>query len=82
MKSTVRVNSHLSELFIISQGRQGGVSSPLLYILFIDTLLKKINESDKGIKLKIGNISILLFCDDIRWVSLKTLMTFKILYDS
>ena len=43
MKSCVRNNGHVSEWFNVLQGtRQGGKSSPVLYLLYIDGLIKEL----------------------------------------
>ena len=50
MHSCIRHKSFLSDWFQVKQGtRQGGKSSPLLYLLFIDGLIKKLEESKLGI---------------------------------
>ena len=46
MKSCVRNQSILSDWFSVAQGtRQGGKSSPILYLLFVDGLIKELEDS-------------------------------------
>ena len=43
----VRLNSTISELFFCKQwGKQGGPLSPLLFSLYLDTLLVKLRQLD------------------------------------
>ncbi len=65
-KSRIRINGILSSLFSILLGvKQGGISSPALYLLFIDPLLQKFNKMNIGINInKLKKLAALLFCDD------------------
>ena len=50
MQSCIRHKSFLSDWFQVKQGtRHGGANSPLLYLLFIDGLNKKLEESKLGV---------------------------------
>lgn len=50
MKSSVRNGNALTEWFNVLQGtRQGSKSSPLLYLLFVDGLIKLLEQSGYGI---------------------------------
>ena len=66
MQSTVSWNQGLSDTFKISQGvRQGGVVSPLLYIVYIDELIKRLRQARLGVVVN-GNYSgVLAFADDV-----------------
>ena len=70
MKSCVRNQSYMSDWFDVSQGtRQGGKSSPLLYLLFIDGLIRDLEHSNDGIcvfNLKAGSPTV---ADDMVLVS-------------
>ncbi len=71
MESQVRVNGTLSRRFVVRQSvRQGGVLSPLLYVLFIDGLIKQLRAS--GIGAYVGDIycGILVQADDVALLSL------------
>ena len=68
VESCVRVEGSLTDWFPINTGvRQGCVLSPLLYALFINGLIKEINELNKGIEIEEGGktVSSLLYADDI-----------------
>ena len=50
MQSCVRKQHILSDWFDVLQGtRQGGKSSPILYLLFIDGLIKELEYSGYGL---------------------------------
>jgi hypothetical protein len=64
-ESCVLVNGLISTFFKLMRGvRQGGVSSPLLYLLFINPLLEELGQSPLGISIFNLIIALLLFCDD------------------
>jgi hypothetical protein len=64
-KSCVRIAGKLSEQFNVSCGlRQGCVLSPLLFIVYMDRVMRKTNL-DGGIMLGRERISHLLFADDL-----------------
>jgi hypothetical protein len=49
MKSCVKFKGELSQWFNVMQGtRQGGISSPILYLLFINDLINELQESGLG----------------------------------
>jgi len=49
--------------------RQGGVLSPYFFALYIDNIVKKINDSKLGCYMKWVCTSILLYADDILLVA-------------
>ena len=66
MQSAVSWNQGLSNTFKISQGVwQGGVVSPLLYIIYIDELTKHLHQARLDVVVN-GNYSgVLAFADDV-----------------
>jgi hypothetical protein len=68
VESCVKVNGSLTDWFPIETGvRQGCVLSPLLYAIFINGLVKELNELNIGVEIeKEGKtLSSLLYADDI-----------------
>ena len=64
--SCVRVNTHLTDWFCTENGvRQGDSLSPTLFAVFINDLVKEINDFNLGISVHERKVSILLFADDI-----------------
>ena len=45
--------------------RQGDTLSPTLFCLFINDLVKELNDLKKGIEITNAHISILLYADDV-----------------
>jgi hypothetical protein len=71
MKSCVRNKSYMSDWFEVKQGtRQGGKSSPLLYLLYINGLILKLEQSNLGFCMYNMNISSPTVADDMVLVSL------------
>ena len=69
--SCVRHRQHISPWFNVLQGtRQGGKSSPLLYLLFINGLIKELEESNLGFCLYNMNVCSPTVADDMVLVSL------------
>ena len=70
MKSCVRNQLYMSDWFDVLQGtRQGGKSSPLLYLLYIDGLIRELEHSNDGMcifNLKAGSPTV---ADDMVLVS-------------
>ena len=64
-KARVRYNGKLSSLFDITMGvAQGGISSPMLFAIFVDDLAAMLKETGVGIKLVDQLLNVLLFADD------------------
>ena len=67
--SSVKVGSYLTKMFECPTGvRQGCMLSPLLFILFLNELVGKLEQSDpRGIQLSpsINEIQMLMYADDI-----------------
>jgi len=70
VKSRVVMNGKLSSWFNLDIGlRQGCVLSPLLFLIFINDLLKELKESKLGVIIGGVNLSNLTFADDIALVA-------------
>jgi hypothetical protein len=66
----VKANDEESKMFKTSVGlRQGSTLSPLLFNLFIDDVLRELNETGLGVSTASMNISAVAFADDILLVS-------------
>jgi hypothetical protein len=65
--SCVRIGDTCTEWFSLETGvRQGCVLSPLLYALFINGLVKELQNLNRGVEIEEGNIiNSLLYADDI-----------------
>ena len=69
---TLRVNwqNHLSASFTVTNGvRQGGVLSPILFIVYMDELLQKLRKSGYGCYIGPHFLGALAYADDIVLVS-------------
>jgi len=52
--------------FRVSCGiRQGGVLSPFLFAVYVDDIVRKVDESDLGCRIGLKRIAIILYADDI-----------------
>ena len=66
MKGRVKWGRVLSDTFAVTTGVQhGGVLSPLLFSIYIDDLLVKINRSGYGCSVGKVNIGAVAYADDI-----------------
>lgn len=66
VESCVQLGPHLTEWFRVKLGlRQGDPLSPILYIIFIDGLVREVKDSKIGVMLGDTLVNILLFADDI-----------------
>ncbi len=64
-KTTVDANGFLSEYVNIQTGvKQGGCSSPQLYLCFINSLIEKLKNSGFGYSVADTWLGTLLYCDD------------------
>ena len=62
----IKFRGHIGEFHDITRGvRQGGILSPILFKLYIDSLINDISSMDIGCKLGISCINILTYADDI-----------------
>ncbi len=62
----VKVNKYVTDWFTIGSGvRQGDSLSPTLFGLFINDLIKDVNDLKLGVRIRGELISILAFADDI-----------------
>jgi hypothetical protein len=66
VESAVAMNGMQSDFFEVNVGlRQGCILSPLLFLIFINTLAIEINQKNLGTTIHDRNVSLLLFADDI-----------------
>ena len=65
-RSITRINDTISPLYNTYSGlQQGALSSHMLFNLYINDLMTKLNQNMPGAKIKSLNITNLLFADDI-----------------
>jgi hypothetical protein len=70
VQCAIRINGVLSSWFSVNNGvKQGCLLSPTLFAVYVNDLAKMINELNCGIVMGDSEISILLFADDIAFVS-------------
>ena len=70
VKCSVRTLNGLTSVFKVSRGlKQGCVISPMLFNLYINDLVTEINELRNGVSVNRKNISVLLYADDIVFLS-------------
>ena len=66
VESCVRLGDEFTDFFQVELGlRQGDSLSPILYLIFIDGLIKVIREALQGIMLGSTKLNILGFADDL-----------------
>ena len=66
VRCSVRINGKLTELFNVSCGLKQGCSlSSILFNLYINDLIIKINSLDIGIEIDGENVGILAYADDV-----------------
>ena len=66
----VKWGSAVSRLFLVSQGvRQGGVLSPILFCIYVDDALSKLNDTDFGCCIRGFFINAVMYADDILLMS-------------
>ena len=70
-QACVRTSGKMSAWFPVTQGvRQGRVMSPWLFNVFMDEILREVNENlQGGVQLKSTIVQILLLADDIVMVT-------------
>ena len=62
----MRINNCLSRCFDVTCGlKQGCLISPLMFNMYINDLITKLNGLDRGIKVNGRKVSLLLYADDI-----------------
>ena len=62
----VKWGAHISEFFALNAGiRQGGVLSPYLFALYIDSVVDKVRSTNVGCTVNGACLSILLYANDI-----------------
>jgi len=62
----VKWESFMSDFFVLSSSiRQGGVLSPYLFVVYIDSVIMKVAASNVGCHIKWICINILIYADDI-----------------
>ena len=66
----VKWGNSFSRMFQVSQGvRQGGVLSPILFCMYVDDALSKLNDTDLGCCIRGFFINAIMYADDILLLS-------------
>ena len=66
-ESCIRINNRLTDWFSSSKGaKQEDSSSPTLFAIFINDLVKEINDLDIGGQVGDRKVSLLLYADDMQ----------------
>ena len=66
----VKWGNSVSRMFQVSQGvRQGGVLSPILFCIYVDDALSKLNDTDLGCCIRGFFINAIMYADDILLLS-------------
>ena len=66
VKCSVRINGQMSDWFDVKIGlKQGCILSPLLFNIFINDLAQMVNNLECGASYSEGDVTILLYADDI-----------------
>ena len=73
MYSCVMYKGHLSDWFPVLQGtRQGGVGSPFLYLMYIDSLIEQLVSSNLGFQIEWFSLCVPSFADDMTLLCLSS----------
>ena len=66
----IRVNEHLTDYFITTQGvKQGDSLSPTTFLLYVNDMAKDLIAMDVGVQVENRKIPILMYADDIVLIS-------------
>jgi hypothetical protein len=66
VKCSVRVNGILTDWFNVNIGlKQGCTLSPLLFNIYVNSLIEKVENADIGVDVGTNKLSMLLYADDI-----------------
>ena len=66
VQSCVQLGAHFTEWFVIELGlRQGDPLSAILYIIFIDGLVKRVKQANIGVSIGELLLALLMFADDV-----------------
>ena len=77
----VKWGKSVGKLYLVDTGvRQGGILSPILFKLYIDEILKDLNDMNEGCKFGLSRISIIAYADDMVILS-NSIVGLRILYE-